>query len=464
MKAISIGKAPDNDCRIHHHSISDHHAVVDVLSGAEYLLRSRGSAPLVVARQSIARAQIDKFTPLQIGQIHITLGELLANPNFEPKNHLLACYDQTYTLVEGQIYLAGSSPVCDVALASPRLPWHAFRISVQKDDWQIKNGHRRLSFQTGQSWQIGPYHLEFTANQQLKVRTQGDETLTLHNAYTALPGNALLHSLHDVSLGFRSGEFIGIIGPSGAGKSTLLKTIRGLIPLHSGKITLSGHDLERNPQAYKALGMVPQDDVVIEELTVEENLMFAARLRLPPDWPREAQLAKVDALLEAMNLQAQRHQACTRISGGQRKRVNLALELLLEPTFLLADEVCSGLSARDSDNILKHLRRLADQGAGVLLTIHSPDIEALDLMDRLLVLDTGGYIAYYGPPLEAMGYFSRSQGISTCRSPKLIFDVLEKKKPGSDERAVTPQAHYEQFKNSRHYRDYIESVLERERS
>lgn len=85
MKAISIGKAPDNDCRIHHHSISDHHAVVDVLSGAEYLLRSRGSAPLVVARQSIARAQIDKFTPLQIGQIHITLGELLANPNFEPK-------------------------------------------------------------------------------------------------------------------------------------------------------------------------------------------------------------------------------------------------------------------------------------------------------------------------------------------------------------------------------------------
>jgi ABC-type multidrug transport system ATPase subunit len=109
---------------------------------------------------------------------------------------------------------------------------------------------------------------------------------------------------------------------------------------------------------------------------------------------------------------------------------------MLGSTFLLADEACSGLSALDTDNVLHLLREIADSGKGVILTIHSPDIEALDLMDTLLVLDVGGFIAYYGPAKDAVKYFDRNAFTHT--SPKRIFDVLEKKHP-SGERKTSPE-------------------------
>lgn len=432
----------------------------------EYLLinLSEQAEGLIVERQAVSQARIDRFTPLKIGQVKITLGELFEHRLFEPQAHPLSRYNQTYSLQEGKTYLAGASPVCDLVLASSRLAWHTLEIVCHGEQWQIKALHARqkLSRQAGESLRVGPYLLHFSKDNELNVEVIVNESLQLRHVYTRIPGKAHQHSLHDVSLSIRSGEFVGIIGPSGAGKSTLLKAIRGLIPLHSGEMSLANRNFTQYPQLRGELGLVPQDDVVIPELTVSENLAFAARLRLPADWTAEARQNKVDELLEAMQLQRQANQLCTQISGGQRKRVNLALELMLEPTFLLADEVCSGLSALDSDNILQHLRRLAEQGKGVLLTIHSPDIEALDLMDRLLVLDTGGYIAYYGPPLEALGYFSRSrmQHGAHSRSPKLIFDVLEKKQPNSDERLVSPPEQHEHFKGSPYYQRYIAAPLE----
>lgn len=257
---------------------------------------------------------------------------------------------------------------------------------------------------------------------------------------------------------------MGIIGPSGAGKSTLLKAIRQLIPTHNGTISLSGRDTRTHPEILKEIGFIPQDDVVIPELTVEENLQYAATFKLPADWPATARQKKVDELLKNLRLEEQRHQLCSsgEVSGGQRKRVNLALELLLEPTFLLADEVCSGLSALDTDNILQHLRRIANGGKGVILTIHSPDIESLDLMDTLLVLDKGGVIAYYGPAQKALRYFSSAQGDSLYKSPKLIFDVLEKSKTtteGKEVRKTPPEEWQKHYRASPYYHDYIENRL-----
>jgi ABC-type multidrug transport system ATPase subunit len=218
---------------------------------------------------------------------------------------------------------------------------------------------------------------------------------------------------------------MGIIGPSGAGKSTLLKAIRSIMPIASGDISVLGKNINQAPSLLKEIAFVPQDDVVISELTVEENLRFAASLRLPSDWTDEARAKKVEELLINTGLQGVSNRLCSIISGGQRKRVNLALELILDSTFLLADEACSGLSALDTDNVLHLLREIADTGKGVILTIHSPDIEALDLMDTLLVLDVGGVIAYYGPAKDAVKYFDRNALIHT--SPKRIFDVLERK-------------------------------------
>jgi ABC-type multidrug transport system ATPase subunit len=474
MSTITLGSAADNTCRIRDASVAPHHAEAVPLSGSEYLLRnlSGGHDGLVVARQPVSLARIDKFTPLRIGQIKTSLDELLKRKTLEPQANPLERYNQTYSLDEGKRYLAGASPVCEILLPSPRLPWHCLEIIPRARDWQVTALHgrrlwlfrRRWVFQPGQVLRAGPYRLDFGEQAELRVSVASSEYLSLRNLYTHVPGKSYLHTLHDVSLAIKTGAFVGIVGPSGAGKSTLLKAIRGLIPLHSGQLTLAGREL--SPETRSEIGLVPQDDVVIGELTVAENLAFAARLRLPADWPQQAREDKVDELLDAMLLQRQRDQRCTQISGGQRKRVNLALELMLEPAFLLADEACSGLSARDSDNILQHLRGLANRGKGVLLTIHSPDIEALDLMDRLLVLDTGGYVAYYGPPLEAMPYFSRSQAQKACLSPKLIFDVLEKRKsePDSDERQTSPAEQAAHFKESPYYKRYVAHVLEQEQN
>lgn len=266
--------------------------------------------------------------------------------------------------------------------------------------------------------------------------------------------------LKTLSLTLQAGEFMGIIGPSGAGKSTLLKAIRQLIPLHNGKVLLSGENVAQHPTLLKEIGFVPQDDVLIPELTVAENLLYAAALRLPADWPDSARQERLDELLHRLRLSEHRDNPCNKISGGQRKRVNLALELMLEPSFLLADEVCSGLSALDTDNILQHLRNIADSGKGVMLTIHSPDIEALEIMDTLLVLDVGGLIAYYGPAAEALRYFSSAQGDSPYNSPKLIFDVLERTvSPDSDQRCTTPEQWAQNYRNSAYYRHYLQRNL-----
>ena len=501
---FTIGNDPNSTYRISDPSGDRIHLNVTPVSGVEYLIHNRSDdrENLTVdhRQRGVVMARIDKFTPLQLGKESFTIRELLKNEQLFSETKSPLTQSQTdYQLETGKTYLAGAWDVCDIILHSPRVAWRALEVKSHTNQWEIRfvPDNKTMTLPNGSVVRVGPYQLDLKENGNLITRIATNDRLTIKNLEVKVKkpseppetkkewggvsnwlnekwdgvlniSRALFNKpdwqylIRDFSLSIQTGEFVGIIGPSGAGKSTLLKAIRAIISIKSGKITLSGQDTRKNPEILKEIGFVPQDDVVIPELTIAENLRFAAALRLPSDWSPPAIEQKVDDLLKAMNLEGQRDSYCSKISGGQRKRVNLALELMLEPTFLLADEVCSGLSSLDTDNILQHLRQIADNGKGVMLTIHSPDIEAFDLMDTLLVLDTGGLIAYYGPANEAIQYFARREH-SPYKSPKLIFDVLEKKS-ATGERLTMPSDWHQIYKMSRYHQEFIEAKLSEEKN
>ena len=209
--------------------------------------------------------------------------------------------------------------------------------------------------------------------------------------------------LDGVSLSFPPGSFTAIIGPSGSGKSTLLSALNGARPATRGQVLLNGADLYRSFEALKStLGYVPQDDIVHAGLTVERSLDYTARLRLPPDTTdgeREKRLAEVLGTLE---LSERRAVPIHRLSGGQRKRVSIATELLTEPNLLFLDEPTSGLDPGLEEALMLLLRELSYKGKTVVLVTHT--LDNIHLCDAVALL-VEGRLAFYGPPAEARAYF-----------------------------------------------------------
>ena len=208
--------------------------------------------------------------------------------------------------------------------------------------------------------------------------------------------------LSDVSFSVFPTEFVGLMGPSGAGKTTLMMALAGIMPPSEGRCRLNGLDVYESYDAFRGnIGYVPQDDIVYPQLTVHESLYFTARLRLPADTTDAEIERKIDSVLDALEIGHTRDttigDALSKgISGGERKRVNLAQELITEPSLLFLDEPTSGLASEDTINVMRLLRSLADAGKTVLLTIHQPSLEAYRQMDSVIYLFRGNLV-YYGP-------------------------------------------------------------------
>ncbi|GGU52692.1 hypothetical protein GCM10010211_16420 [Streptomyces albospinus] len=212
--------------------------------------------------------------------------------------------------------------------------------------------------------------------------------------------------LEDVSLTLESNSLVAVIGPSGAGKSTLLRALTGYQPANEGEVLCQGLDLYENfPELRHRISLVPQDDILHTQLTVRTALRYAARLRFPREADRAERNRRVGEVLDELGLT---HRAETRISalsGGQRKRVSVALELLTKPSLLFLDEPTSGLDPGLDRQVMQMLRDLADDGRTVVVSTHS--VANLELCDQLLVLAPGGRTAYFGPPQEALDFFGR---------------------------------------------------------
>ncbi|MEU1335142.1 FHA domain-containing protein [Streptomyces sp. NPDC005865] len=201
---------------------------------------------------------------------------------------------------------------------------------------------------------------------------------------------------------------LAVVGPSGAGKSTLLNALTGLRPADDGTVLYDGRDLYRDyAELRQRIGLVPQDDILHAQLTVRRALGYAAELRFPQDTEKAERRARVDEVIRELGLEQRVDQPIHSLSGGQRKRVSVALELLTKPSLLFLDEPTSGLDPGMDRSVMHMLRGLADDGRTVIVVTHS--VLSLDVCDRLLVLAPGGKIAYYGPPQDALPFFGFTQ-------------------------------------------------------
>ena len=248
--------------------------------------------------------------------------------------------------------------------------------------------------------------------------------------------------LRKISFSEEQGKLVGIMGASGAGKTTLLNVLSGIERPTEGAVLINGIDLHSQREDLKGIiGFIPQDDLLIEELTVFENLYYNAKLCFKDKSDVEIR-ELVEKTLLNLGLIDQKDLKVgsplnKMISGGQRKRLNIALELIREPSILFVDEPTSGLSSRDSENVMDLLRELALKGKLVFVVIHQPSSDIYKMFDNMLILDTGGYLIYQGNPVEAVMYFKRldaqiNSEVGECPScgnvnPELIFNIIEAK-------------------------------------
>ncbi|MEH0474413.1 ATP-binding cassette domain-containing protein [Streptomyces sp. B21-097] len=201
---------------------------------------------------------------------------------------------------------------------------------------------------------------------------------------------------------------LGVVGPSGAGKSTLLGALTGQRPADHGTVVYDGRDLYRDyAELRQRIGLVPQDDILHAQLTVRAALGYAAELRFPQDTLKAERRERVEEVIRELGLEQRAGQPVHSLSGGQRKRVSVALELLTRPSLLFLDEPTSGLDPGMDRSVMHMLRGLADDGRTVVVVTHS--VLSLDVCDRLLVLAPGGRVAYYGPPADALAFFGFEQ-------------------------------------------------------
>ncbi len=264
--------------------------------------------------------------------------------------------------------------------------------------------------------------------------------------------------IHHMSFKEESGRMVGIMGASGAGKSTLLGVLNGSNDPYDGEVLVNGINIHKEKDKIKGLiGFVSQDDLLIEELTVFENLYFNAKLCFD-NLTEEEIILRVDSVLKNLGLYEIRDIQVgsplnKKISGGQRKRLNISLELIREPAIMFLDEPTSGLSSRDSENILDLLKELARKGKLLFIVIHQPSSDIFKMFDKLIILDTGGYLIYNGNPIDSIEYFKRkieqaNYNESECYvcgnvNPEQIFNIVETRvftesgKP-TDTRRISP--------------------------
>lgn len=281
------------------------------------------------------------------------------------------------------------------------------------------NGHRlqgAVQLPVGSEVIVGNQTFRWDGHQLVASATAHEFTLYADGLTQVVAGGKRL--IENISFKLEPRSLTAVIGPSGAGKSTLLGALTGLKPASHGRVIWQGHDLYQHyDQLRFQIGLVPQQDILHPQLKVRQGLRFAAQLRLPPDTTAQEWDARVNHVAHQLQLvQRMENRIGTQLSGGQRKRVSIATELLTAPPLLFLDEPTSGLDPGLDLEVMRQLRSLADDGRVVMVVTHS--VLALDVCDNVLVLAPGGRIAYFGPPAGVLAHFGKTN------YPE-VFDLLD---------------------------------------
>ncbi len=319
------------------------------------------------------------------------------------------------------------------------------------------NGERvfkRVRLSDGSKIQIGPFSLLYRTDYLELLNTGSQIRLDVHNLQRTVKDKQGREKviLNDICLVIEPGQLVALVGGSGAGKSTLMKSLLGIEPVSSGRIYLNGDNLRQNWPVYRSqIGYVPQDDIVHPDLRVEEVLAYACKLRLPPDTNVQR---VVDTTLEQIKLTHVRTNFIRHLSGGQRKRVSIGVELLADPKLFFLDEPTSGLDPGLDKEMMHLLRELAAQGRTVVLVTHAT--ANIEVCDRIAFLGRGGKLCYYGPPREALRFFEMP-----AEDLKYFSDIYIKLDQEVNGKNVAATVDYwsRKYLQSPEYKTYIQSRL-----
>ncbi len=292
---------------------------------------------------------------------------------------------------------------------------------------------------------IGPFKFNYTGRELVQLDT-GD-SIRIDALHLKQYGNLLTLLLDDISLTIPPHKFVALVGSSGVGKTTLLNALSGLDPARRGIVLYNGQDYYRHLAAFSTqIGYVPQDDIVHSRLTVAKALYYTARLRLPNDFSHAQIKQRVDEVLEDVGLKHRRRQLVGKLSGGERKRVSIALELLANPSVFFLDEPSAGLDPGLDLKMMLLLRNLANKGHTIVLVTHAT--ANIDVCDAICFMAQGGRLAFYGSPQEAKSYFGTTNFAE-------IYNSLE---PTEEDKNIPKEAEA-RYKQSRYYQRYIVEPL-----
>ncbi|GCE26219.1 ABC transporter ATP-binding protein [Dictyobacter alpinus] len=352
----------------------------------------------------------------------------------------------------------GRAPDNMVVLRHPQVSSHHARME------QVQGGYRLVDLNStnhvyvnsqrtgnqilkpGDIIRIGPFKLTYTGT----VLTQQDESYGIRIDALNLrkEGNKHVVILNDISFAIPPRKFVALVGGSGAGKSTLMDALNGLRPAQQGTVLYNGQDYYRNLASFSTqLGYVPQDDIIHRELSVERALYYAAKLRLPQDFTEKQIKERIDEVLEDVEMKHRRGLLVNKLSGGQRKRVSIALELLANPSVFFLDEPTSGLDPGLDRKMMLLLRKLADKGHTIVLVTHATN--NINACDYICFLCQGGHLAYFGPPNDAKAYFGKTDFAE-------IYSALEP----TDENPNIPVEAEAKFKQSPDYARFVVSNIQ----
>ncbi|MBS1789075.1 MAG: FHA domain-containing protein [Acidobacteria bacterium] len=456
-KVIRIGGEPDNDVVLDYPMVSGHHARITIVNGAAVIedLNSTNGTAIGNPKNKIKRSPLTLKDVVYFGSLRQPASRLIGG------KLTLGAKAQAELAFTGQTMTIGRDPKCDLALDYPMVSWQHARLTragnqITVEDLGSTNGTfvngQRISgavrVKPGDVIGLGSYTFHLTQAGRLEKRDyRGNLTIEGAGLTVEVPGKRLIE---DISLTIYPSELVGLMGPSGAGKTTLMNVLNGYSKPTGGAVFCNGTDLYANYVQFAGhIGYVPQDDIMHRDLTVGQALYYTARLRLPGDFSDDEIRQRIAKVLGQLGLQGTEDVLIGSperkgISGGQRKRVNLAMELLTDPSVLILDEPTSGLSSVDALMVMKMLRQLADDGKTIIIAIHQPSRDVFSLLDNLVVISRDestkkiGRLAYYGPAYPDSIYFfnpnhpgrmaQEDQTADRRPSPDELLDGLERTK------------------------------------
>lgn len=462
---INLGRGAGNEIVIDSPIVSVQHAQI-VRDGDTYVFihphptRGQTLNGLWYQGQHIAgnqqfRKQLAPGDIFRIGDEHGTLITLTYDPGVETSSVILP--ELPPIPLNAEKLTIGRTPENSIVLNHPQVSAHhallektagGYHLSDQNSTNHVYVNGERISqhdLHTGDEIRIGPYRLTYSGTELRQYDESGH--IRIEARHLKKTGNNNIILLNDISLVIPPRSFVALVGGSGAGKSTLMDALNGLRPAQEGTVLYNDLDYYHNLAAFNTqLGYVPQDDIVHRDLTVEHALYYAARLRLPSDFTREQIQWRIDEVLADVEMTERRHLLVSKLSGGQRKRVSIALELLANPSIFFLDEPTSGLDPGLDRKMMTLLRRLADRGRTIVLVTHATN--NINSCDYVCFLALGGRLAYFGPPDEARTFFQKTDFSE-------IYSVLE---PGAQHPNI-PQEAEERFLKSADYQRYVAEPL-----